>query len=1163
MLRALTGFELSYHSRQISFRVAILLFAALGLLMSQGNFSGPEVYKNSPYVISYVTCFLSLFSIFTTTLFCANVVLRDATYRLESIIFTTSIERATYFKVRLMGLLLAAMVPVILATAGFLAGAGGGPFEIRYVLYPLLVLGVPNVLFVAGILFAAALLTRSLRAVYVAGVGLFVLYFLGSILGNSPLMASSLKVDQDTTLSYLLDPFGFTAFFGITRSFTPEEMNTRLLPLAGIFGINRLLWTVVAIVLLWVSYRYFKFRQVGEKGAAKATKTGKTAPVKRFVYQPAPVHTHGSSYTWPALASQLRLEIQSVFKHIPFLVLLLLWIFLNAVELKENVLHGPYGIRFFAASGLIAEALQTMRPALLLLVFYAAELLHRERTTRMQELIFSTPVRNSILWGAKYLTLCLLALLLVTTNILAGIGLQLAAGYPSVDWRIYASLYYYCGWPLLLYAALILFVQVLVSNKYLGMLLSLLVAGIFVFAGTLGIHSYLLKYATLPGLNYSAMNGFGHYTQAAGWYLLYWTAIAGLLALLSAAWWRGKAQWSKRCRVLLVVCLLVSMATGFYIYGESQLISMARGSKEARDWQAAYERKYKAQAGMAQPFVTAVNTQIDLYPEQQRYTVKGRYLLHNGSGLPVTTFWLGVNPEVTAIAFDISQAKQDAADPVFKQYHYRLATPMQPGEERSISFFMEVKKTGFQTFNKEHSVVSNGAYIELEKYLPFFGYNSSFEIGNEAVRAEKGLAPLMIVAASDSNYHLIDYETTVSTAGDQQVVTVGRLLNTWKQSNRQYFHYKTTQPINYMLALSSARYAVLEEEYKGIDLRLYYQPEQASNTRAMLQAMKDAIDYGNAHFCSYPFAQLALAEIPQYAGAATAYPGVLFSAERISFMSDFRDSSRFNQAYAVTAHETAHQWWANKLSPLPAAGDAMLTESLAKYTEDILVEKRFGKGYLRNYLCTDNQLYFALSGGEKELPLVSVAGQPFVHYQKGGLAFYAIKELLGEDRLNQCLQQLLARHAAPRLRATAADLLNELYKVATPAEVKFIDEQLKRVIVYDNRLQVISCAPLTNGQFAITLQVQVEKTDKTSGQAQSIAPADSITVAVFDKPTHQWNKITKPLYWQRHFFSKKQTVFTIVVGKKPAVVILDPLVHLRDADLEDNEKLIGERGRVE
>lgn len=1171
MLSTLLAFEMKYHFKQITFKVAALLFVGLGMLITQGGFGGPEIFKNGPYVISYITCFLSLFSVFVSTLFCANVVLRDTTYEMESIIFTTSIKRRPYFMVRLLGLLLAVFIVLSLAVLGIYFGTfltnpdQLGAYKARYFLYPLFVFGLPGMLFCSSVIFSVALLTRNMRAVYMAGVGLFILYFLGSILGNSPLMASSLKTNDPGLLPYLVDPFAITAFLGEARSWTAAQRNHDLFPMEGVFLANRLLWTGISILLLLLSYRFFKFRLPLATAARKQPPPA--AITKTVPYKSEPVHTHGLHYHYSTFITQLKLEVVSVFKHIPFLVMMALWIFLIAVDLKEEVLHGPYGIRFYAASGFIAEQLRSVRPALLLLVFYVAELIHRERTSNMQGLVFSTPVSNAVLWGAKCATLGVLVATLITTNICIGIGLQLFTGYRYIEWSNYFSLFYYSGLPLFLFAVLIIFIQTVVSNKYLGILLSLTVMGIFVFARTLGIEHYLLRYASLPDLRYSSMNGFGHYTKAVHWYLLYWTSVAAVLSLLAAGLWQGSThttfwqrvtslnrQWGRTGKLLLAAGLLTCISTGIYIYGKTPKVSTSRTSKMTPDWQVAYEKKYKSQAHAPQPIIIGVTTKVDLYPAAGKYTVQGSYRLRNESGEPVTRLWLGADPEVTTIRFVVPHATPTMNDPVFKQYGYALAAPLLPGQEMSLSFSMEVVRSGFMPFNPEHSVVSNGSYIELEKYVPFLGYNDRFETSDAYLRKVQGLAPLTVTASTDSSYHLIDLETTVSTVADQQVVTVGTLQKEWLAGGRHYFHYKTEQPVNFMFALSSARYAVQKETYQGIACNIYYQPEQVHNIPMMMQAMKDAVAYGNTHFSAYPFKQLTLAEIPHYPGAATAYPGVLFSAEKINFMSDYRDSTKFNNTYAVTAHETGHQWWANKLAPLSAPGKAFLTESLAKYTEIMAVEKRFGKMYLREYLQTDNKLYFGMRHlrGEQELPLSQSIDQTFVYYQKGGLTLYAIKEALGEDRFSQSLQRLIAQHAFPHAKAATADLLNELHAAATPEQTSYIDGHLNKVIVYDTRLKIIACEPLAGGRFKLQLQVNILKTDQTGTTPQSLVPADSITLAVFDQPVGMWNKQTRPVYWQQHFFSKAVTTLTIIVDKKPAVVAIDPLGYLLDEDLEDN-----------
>lgn len=1170
MLSNVLGFELKYHFRQITFIVAAILFVGLGILIAQGNFGGPDIHKNAPHVITYITCFLSLFAIFVSTLFCANVVLRDTTHQMDAIIFTTSLQRLPYFMVRLLGLLVAVFVILSLAVWGIYLGTFAanadrlGAFKAGYFLQPLFVFGLPNILFCSSVIFSVALLTHSVRAVYMAGVFLFILYFLGSILGNSPIMASSLKTNSPTLLPYLLDPFGLAAFLGETRSWPVADRNSKLFPVEGAFLVNRLLWTGIACILLLLSYRYFTFRLPAGSKARK--QQSPTAPASVIPYSSVAVRPQGFTYHLAAFAAQLKLEVESVCKHIPFLVMMALWIFLYAVELKENILQGPYSTRFYAATGFIVEELRSIRPALLLLIFYGGELISRERTANMQGLVFSTPVPNVIMWSAKCATLAVLVAILITANIGIGIGLQVFTGYSSIDLFAYLSLYYYSGLPLFLFAVLIVFIQTIIPNKYLGMLLSLVVVGIILFGRQLGITHYLLRYATLPDLKYSLMNGFGHYTTAVHWYLLYWTSFAAMLSLLAAALWQGSThttlwqrarsmgrQWGRTGKVLFVLCLLTWAATGVYIYGETPSVSTARNDNTLQIWQAAYEKKYKSQAHLPQPFIVAIKTNIDLFPEAGKYTVQGSYRLRNESEQPISTLWLGVDPEVTTVSFTVPHATPATPDPAFKQYWYKLATPLLPGREMDIQFSMAVERNSFARFNPEHSVVSNGSYIELEKYIPFLGYNDGYETRDVTVRKANGLPPRTAAASTDSSYHLVDYETVISTVAGQQVVTVGALQKQWKANNRHYFHYRTERPINFMLALSAARYAVQQEVYKDVAFRIYYQPGQTHNLPTMMQAMKDAIDYGNAHFSTYPLKYLTLAEIPHYPGAATAYPGVLFSAEKINFMSNLSDSSRFNNIYAVTAHEVAHQWWANALAPLDVPGRAVLTESLAKYTEFMVTEKRYGQQYLRSLLKTDNNLYFVLRNmeGEQEQPLINTH-QAFAYYQKGGLALYAIKEMLGEDSMNQALQRLLGKHGTPHAKATTSYLLHELYASASPGQAKHIDDFFRKVIVYDNRLLVIRCDSLPGGRFRLQLQVNIAKVDQSSAKPASLSPDAIITIALYDKPADQWNRQTRPVYLEQHPFSKAVNVLSIEVDRKPAVAAIDPYGYLLDADLENN-----------
>ncbi|MBB6239054.1 hypothetical protein HDC90_003701 [Pedobacter sp. AK013] len=1171
MIIDLLKFELKYHFGQISFKVAALLFFILGYFcVVQGGFGSEDVHKNSPYVITNIIVLLSLFSIFSGTLFSANVVLRDNLYKMEAVVFTTSIKKRPYFVIRLLGLIISVFSLLLLVALGiylgtfFIAADRLGDFRITYFLQPLLVFALPNVLFSAGILFCTTVLTKNVRAIYVVGVLMYILYMLASIFGNSPLLATStMKAGSPDILPLLLDPFALASFFGETRTWTDLQRNKQLFPFDGAFLLNRLLWLGFTALLVLITYRLFNFRLQQQQQAK--IKAAKAEPVELVPYRAFVVFSNGSRYYLNTFFAQFKLEMIFLFKNIPIMVMLLLWVFLFGVELKDKLFSGIYGIHSYPATGIIIEEIRSMKFGLILIVFYAAETIGKEKSVNIHSLIYSTPVQYSALWMAKNLSLFALVFILVTLNIGIGIVLQLTHGYFQIELPMYLSLYYYSAFPLLLFVVLVVFIQNLSANKYLGMLLSMIVIFLVSYAERFGLAHYLFRFATVPDLLHSYFNGFGYYANAFNWYMLYWSAFVIVIAVLTIGMWQRLVEIKiktrfrsigltlKQYKWTTVLALLLWISCAAFIYHQTNTIGKYKNKQDQLNWSLAYEQKYKALAGLPQPVIKDVKMSVDLYPNEGKYTIKGTYRLKNESKLPIAKIWTYVSPAVNSFSITIIESEKSKRDEAFNQQFITLKTPLQPNEEIMMDFSVEVIRSGFIPFNSENSVVKNGSYIELEKIVPQFDYCYNFESEDKRERKRAGLPEIASKPNLNNTYELIHLETTISTAIDQQVITVGELQKNWIANNRSYFRYKTSIPINFMFALSSARYRVKKEKYKGVDLRVYYQSGQEYNLKSMFKAVRDALDYGNAHFAKYPLKHLTIAEIPQYKGAATAYPGVVFSAENINFLGNYSQKDAIDQSYAIAAHETAHQWWANILAPANVAGYAMLTESLAKYTENVLIEKTFGKMYLRKYLAYDNNLYFLnRNNNERELPLAKTLDQPYVHYQKGGITMYAVKELIGEKKFNTILSQLIIDHENPKPKATAADLVNALLKQVLPKHKKFINDCFNEVVTYDLDIKLINCKKLMNGKFKIDLEIDAERL--ANGDKQ--LPDLEVDLACFDQLEMDWEPDIKPVYTQKLQVSQRKTKLSIIVAHQPKTVVIDPYGYVLDVDKGDHVAVV-------
>lgn len=1176
MIFSLLKFELKYQFRQISFILAAVLFLVLGCFSAiQGGFGGSEVHKNAPYVITNILSLFSLFTIFAATLFSANVVLRDHVHKMESVIYTTAIQKMPYFFFRLAGLLLAVFSLLVATVLGIYLGtffadsADIGAFNLMSYIQPLLVFGLPNVLFACSLIFCTTIITKNVRAIYASGVLLYILYMAASIFGNSPLLATSaLKVNDPSILPFLIDPFGLASFFSETKSWTDIQRNQQLFPVQGAFLANRLLWLGFSLMVMWLSYRFFNFRlqtSPQTKQQNKKQKTHVLIPFKNFNTK-----TTGWYYNFSAFKSQFKLEVISLFKHIPFMVMLLLWGFIFAVELKDSIFHGPYGIKYYPSTASIIEELRSMKFSLILLIFYAAELIGRERSANMQALIYSTPVKNSVLWLAKCLTLCVLLFVLVTVNIIIGLSLQVFNGYLTIDLSRYLSLYYYSAFPLILFMLLIVFIQNLASNKYVGMMLSMMIVLIFTFAPRFGIEHLMLRFAAVPDLQYSFFNGFGYYAKAFNWYLLYWSGFAIILAVLTVGMWQNSTQLTfldrlksipksiYKAKYLVLVGLAICVGSGAFIYQQSNVIGRYANQETRLHRQINYEKKFKAMAELPQPTIKSIKTEVDLFPTEGRYEVRGRYRLKNETDRSITRLWVSLNQAVTTFKINIPYAKMHNIDPIYNHQFIDLAKPLQAGEEMDMDFELAVIRSGFVPFDSENSIVENGTYIEMEKFVPRFGYHTGLEITDDYQRKKAGLAPYVVQSSTDSNYHKINLETTISTVKNQQVVTVGALKKSWYANNRHYFTYQTTSPINFMFALSSANYQLKTVVDKGVTIKLYYLLGEAYNVNTMLRAIKDALAYGSANFATYPLKQFTLAAIPQYKGAATAYPGLVFNAEKINYLTDYSDSNQVNQSYAVTTHEVAHQWWVNLLVPRWGPGDAMLTESLAKYTEVMLMEKHYGKMYLSQYLRDDNNLYFVYRNPNgKEYPLAQTYDQNNVHYQKGGLVFYSIKEVLGEKILNKVLKDFLNQHVSRQQNAKSEDLVAAILKAAPANQKTFIEDSFNEVVIYDMDLKVISCKAIEGAKYGVTLQVNVTKNAQYADKP--LPPDMDIDVALFAQPQAAWDRNTKPLYLKKHHFNQLQTIINIVVDQKPTTAAIDPYAYLLDGNLANNVQNINKQ----
>jgi aminopeptidase N len=305
------------------------------------------------------------------------------------------------------------------------------------------------------------------------------------------------------------------------------------------------------------------------------------------------------------------------------------------------------------------------------------------------------------------------------------------------------------------------------------------------------------------------------------------------------------------------------------------------------------------------------------------------------------------------------------------------------------------------------------------------------------------------------NSDWVDIETFISTSADQIAVAPGSLIETWEDGGRRHFHYRVDRASPNFYSFISARYEVAMRTWNDVEVEVYYHPEHEWNVDNMLRSIRQSLEYCSENFGPYRHKQARIIEFPRIAEFAQAFPGTMPYSEGIGFIASINKADDIDMVFYVVAHEMAHQWWGYQVLGADMQGATVLSETLAQYSALMIMEKEFGRDIMRKFLKYEMDNYLRSRGREtlRELPLKTVeATQGYVHYRKGSVVMYYLKEMIGEDKVNAALRSLVEQfgYQGPPY-PTAVDLIAAL-REQTPPELQYLLHDLfEQITLFGNR----------------------------------------------------------------------------------------------------------------
>ncbi|MCB9703713.1 MAG: ABC transporter permease [Myxococcales bacterium] len=1198
MILEIVRFELRYHLRRpvtwIYFGVLALL--AFGFMSTDAVHIGgasSRVNDNSPNVINWSVMILTIFGMVMTSAIAGTAILRDFELKAHELVFATPVSKVAYVGGRFLGAYLVTLVVFTGVPLGLMFGAampwvdadGLGPFSLAAHLWPFLLYTIPNTLLASALFFAVGILSRSLFAVYVQGMALFIGYSL----------AMSLLGDMDNeSLGALVDPFGVMPTTLETRDWTIAEKNSLLMPLTGALALNRLLWSGVGLAIFGGALALFKMDALGFAGRRRRKK--KRAPeVAAAAAAPAigpalevPTATldYGPRARLGQLLAMIRLHVRATVRSVLFLALVVIgMIFMITVASDADALFGTtvYPVTYVMAE-VVTESFSLF--FFILTTLYCGELLWRERSVGCAQIHDALPVPTGLVLSAKILALLTVHALLLLVLLGTGVAVQLFKGYFNLEIGVYLGHLFGLTFPWLVLITLLTFsIHALVGSKFVGHVVVLGYWLIQLILSALDFDHRLYAYGSAPSPTYSDLNRYGPDVGPYLWFSAYWFAggilllslgrlvllrgsEGGLRARLRAA--RGRV--SRPLIALAGASAIAFAGLGGFIFYNTNILHTYRASDTQEALQAAYEREYRGIKDEPQPRVIGVKVEVDLFPERGQFTARGEYRLKNRSDKAIDAVYLTMTDEdmeVRAFEFD-RPAELEKSDKRFGLRIYRLASPLGPGEEATLRFDVALVKGGFSVGGRSSAIVENGTFLHSDSILPQIGYLEGMELVDDDTRKEQGLKPKERMAsiddeaakmntyiASDSDW--IDFEATVSTVPDQIAIAPGYLQREWIEGDRRYFHYTMDAKILNFFSFLSARYAVKRDAWKDVAIEVYYHPGHEYNVDRMIEAVKRSLDYFTENFSPYQHRQVRILEFPRYASFAQSFPNTIPYSEAIGFIARIKDPDEdIDYPFYVTAHEVAHQWWAHQVIGANVQGATVLSESLSQYSALMVMEREYGPAQMRKFLRHELRGYLQGRSREtkKELPLMLVENQQYIHYQKGSLVFYALRDYFGEEAVNAALRELLRDFAfkGPPF-PTSRELVERLRAHAPERYAYMIEDMFETITLYDNRVIDGSFRALEDGRFEVNFEVNARKLRADElGNEEEIDMDDWIEVGVFAAAGPGEGDLGEALYLEKVQLKKGPTKIQAIVDGRPAQVGVDPYNKLIDRRIKDNLK---------
>ncbi|HSG38736.1 MAG TPA: M1 family aminopeptidase [Thermoanaerobaculia bacterium] len=1086
------------------FLLLLVAFVALSLnpipMMPSGDatIGGVRPFINSPHALApFFSLGAFLLYTFFVPLLAGPAVIRDDEAKITDLLHSTPLSPAEYITGKFAG----AVASFGLVLAFHLAltiwnhqlapvpnpEALRGPFQLGTFVASMLLFAAPGVLFCAGLAFAVGEWTRKPMAVYAVPIVLFlsVLVFLWpwSPPGLHPAINQFLMIVEPSGLRWLSE----TAF-KVDRGVA--FYNHAPLPFDATFWLGRLFTLAVPLLAVAASVRHRRATIAGKRAARKSpARSGAVTEGETLSFRSLR-DLRMTSAPPGFLASTMRMvrsEIEELSGQ-PVLYLLIPFAMLLVVESAETETDSLGGAVLQTAGGLAVGTLEMITTLVcLLLMFQTVESVQRDRGAGFALIFYSAPFRTGAMLLAKGLAGAVLAAVILLGSAAASLAVLALQGRGRVEvWPFLVV------WGLLLpptffaWSAFVTAVLAIVRERYATYAVGLGALLLTVYGFLSGRMTWVSNWPLWGALRWSDM---GAFDLNAGALLLNRLLVASAGVFFAALAIRffprtesdatGTLHRLRPRNVFRSALRLAPFALPPLLAGGWLAHQVDNGfQSEAAQGQArAYWRRNVATwDGVTPPALTHMDLKVALEPRLRTATVAGTFTMVNRAAEPMGLLPFTVRPSFRGLAWTLDGA---AAEPEDRSGLHVLqpAAPLRPGQEVRVGFSYQARYPEGMTRNgggAAQFVLPSGVVLHTlrDDFLPVPGFVGSLGWAGEDSPEPRSypddfwkarLAP--ISGQEDAFTTRIE----VTAPSEYTVNSVGEKTAESARGGRTTVVWESGAPVR-AVNIVAGRWAVRRRDGAAV----FHHPGHPYNVEEMLNALAAARARFSEWFHPYPWRELRLSQFPNQASNAQGFPSNLSFSESSGFLSKGAGGA----AFVVTAHEAAHQWWGNLLTPGEGPGADVLIEGMAHYSALLLVEAELGLQGRMDLARSFESSYGKRRRVDSELPLVKTQdngrdSDETVIYDKGAWVMWMLHNHLGRDRMLAGLQAFFrAWHASPD-HPSLQDLIAALrpYAADPAAYQAFVEQWFFGVVLPEYRVSDAEAVP-AGGAWRISATIE-------------------------------------------------------------------------------------------